>query len=176
LISSCWNKCIIRLVNTCLDGRRRRRRWEKIFTFWADSKDREEKIFKQFLKLLSKFKDYTIYHFGSYEISNLKRIARKIDSNNKDKIESVIKNSQNLLSIFTTNIYTPTYTNGLKDIANLLGFKWTEKNPSGIQSIVWRKSWELERNAELKDTIIQYNIEDCRALMLVKDWVEGPAL
>jgi predicted RecB family nuclease len=145
---------------------------EKTHTFWADNKDREEKIFKQFLKVLSRFKDYKIYHYGSYEISNLKRVGRKIDSINKDKIESVIKNSQNLLSIFTTNIYTPTYTNGLKDIANFLGFKWTAKHPSGIQSIVWRKSWELERIKKLKDKIILYNIEDCRALMVVKDWIE----
>ena len=145
---------------------------EKTFTFWADSKDGEEKIFKQFLKVLSKLKDYTIYHYGNYEISNLKRVSRKIDSINKDKIESVIKNSQNLLSIFTTNIYTLTYANGLKDIANILGFKWTAKNASGIQSIVWRKSWELERIKKLKDKIILYNIEDCRALMVVKDWIE----
>ena len=145
---------------------------EKTLTFWADNKDREEKIFKQFLKVLSRLKDYKIYHYGSYEVSNLKRVGRKIDSINKDKIESVIKNSQNLLSIFRTNIYTPTYTNGLKDIANFLGFKWTAKHPSGIQSIVWRKSWELERIKKLKDKIILYNIEDCRALMVVKDWIE----
>lgn len=146
---------------------------EKTFTFWADNADREEEIFKQFLNVLSRFRDYTIYHFGSYEISNLKRLSRKIESIYRDKIESAIKNSQNLLSIFRTNIYPPTYTNGLKDIANFLGFKWTTKHPSGIQSIIWRKYWELERNAELKDKIIQYNIEDCRALMLVKVWIGG---
>jgi len=146
---------------------------ENTITFWADNKDREEEIFKQFLNVLSRFKDYTIYHYGSYEISNLKRVNRKMDSIYRDKIESAIKNSQNLLSIFTTNIYAPTYTNGLKDIANFLGFKWTAKHPSGIQSIIWRKSWELERNPELKGKIIQYNIDDCRALILVKDWIEG---
>lgn len=144
---------------------------EKTFTFWADNADQEEEIFKQFLKVLSRFKDYTIYHYGSYELSNLKRLGRKMDSISRDKIESVINNSQNLLSIFRTNIYTPTYTNGLKDIASFLGFKWTTKNPSGIQSIIWRKHWELEGNAELKDKIVQYNIEDCRALMLVKGWI-----
>jgi predicted RecB family nuclease len=121
---------------------------EKTFTFWADNKDREEKIFIQFLKVISKFKDYKIYHYGSYEISNLKRVGRKSDSINKDKIESVIKNSQNLLSIFTTNIYTPTYTNGLKDIANFLGIQVDRKKPIGDSKYCMEKILGIGKNQE----------------------------
>jgi hypothetical protein len=145
--------------------------FEKTFTFWADDEDREEEIFKQFIDVLSSLSGYIIYHYGSYEISNLKRLSKIIDSVYRNKIEFAIKNSLNLLSILTENIYPPTYTNGLKDIANYLGFEWTIKNPSGIQSIAWRRHWELGRNGECKDKIVQYNIEDCHALMLVKDWI-----
>ena len=52
-----------------------------------------------------------------------------MDSIYRDKIESVIKNSQNLLSIFRTSIYPPTYTNGLKDIAKFFGIQVDHKTP-----------------------------------------------
>ena len=32
------------LVNTCLDGRRRRRRWERIFSFWRRERDEKAPI------------------------------------------------------------------------------------------------------------------------------------
>ena len=79
--------------------------------------------------------------------------------------------SQNVLSLFTSSIYPPTYTNGLKDIANFLGFQWSEEDASGIQSIVWRKKWESSHNDEYKQKLIQYNLDDLRALKLIKYWL-----
>ena len=58
-------------------------------------------------------------------------------------IDMILSKSFNLLSVFFDNVYMPTYTNGLKDIAQYLGFQWSDKNASGIQSIVWRTRWEM---------------------------------
>ena len=52
-----------------------------------------------------------------------------------------------------------------------MGFKWSDKKASGIQSIVWRKKWELSKDVLYKDKLIQYNIEDCLALNLAKNWL-----
>ena len=76
-----------------------------------------------------------------------------------------------MLNIFTHNIYPPTYSNSLKDIARFLKFEWTDKNASGLQSIIWRYNWELTQNEYLKAKLITYNLEDCRALIKVKDWI-----
>ena len=48
-----------------------------------------------------------------------------------------IKSSLNLLSVIFAQLF-PTYSNGLKDIAGWLGFKWSDPDPSGLHSIVWR--------------------------------------
>lgn len=96
---------------------------EKRLSFWADSKEDEEKIFKQFFDSLSKFNDFTIYHYGSYEIKSLKKLNKKLDNKYEDEINLIIEESFNILSLFTSSIYPPTYTNELKDIANFLGFK-----------------------------------------------------
>ena len=68
-------------------------------------------------------------------------------------------------------IYLPTYTNGLKEIANFLGFQWSADNASGLQSIVWRQTWEKTHDESMKDSLILYNKEDCLALMKVKDLI-----
>ena len=47
---------------------------EQQLSFWADSKDEEEKIFKQLIDVITKFSELTIYHYGSYEIRSLKKI------------------------------------------------------------------------------------------------------
>ncbi len=59
-----------------------------------------------------------------------------------------------ILSLFSSHIYPPTYTNGLKEIGNSLGYKWSFDNASGIQSIVWRKKWELTNNDNFKQLLL----------------------
>src|SRR5437870_4516827 len=88
-----------------------------------------------------------------------------------DEIELIIQRSFNILNLFRSNVYPPTYTNSLKEIANFLEFRWSNKMASGIQSIVWRKRWERTNDNEYKFNLLQYNKEDLLALILVKNWL-----
>jgi predicted RecB family nuclease len=144
---------------------------ETHYSYWANNKDEEEKIFIEFFTLLRSLTEFTIYHYGSYEIQALKTISKTLTSDYQKFSKKIIDSSYNILNIFTSNIYPPTYSNSLKDIARFLKFEWTEKNSSGLQSIVWRFNWEITQNDELKHKLIQYNIEDCKALSKVKEWV-----
>ncbi len=82
-----------------------------------------------------------------------------------------INNPLNLLSFIYARIYFPTYSNGLKDIAKYLGFRWTESNPAGIQTIIWRTDWEQSGDVQLKERTINYNAEDCEALNHVTEFI-----
>lgn len=146
---------------------------EKWFYFWANSLEEEEDIFKKFINTLSGFNEYIIYHYGNYEIRALKRIKVKLDKIYEQKITQIITNSVNILSFFTSTIYPPTYTNELKNIADFLGFQWTDDKASGLQSIVWRKKWELSNDTVYKSQIIQYNRDDCLALVIIRDWLSN---
>ena len=64
-------------------------------------------------------------------------------------------------------IYFPTHSNSLKKIGLSLGFAWTSKNASGLESLAWRYCWEEEPNEKIKQRLIEYNQEDCHALRLV---------
>jgi transposase-like protein len=136
-------------------------------SFWADKKEEETEIFLKCLQVVDGYDDYVLYHYGSYELSYLRRMKKKIAVDTA-KIDRMIGNACNLLSVFYANVYVPTYTNGLKEIGNFLGFQWSEKDASGIQSIVWRKRWEIGGLVEYKEKLIEYNMEDCKALLVVK--------
>jgi predicted RecB family nuclease len=140
-------------------------------SFWANTPDEEMDAFLQFLRIIRNHDSYVLYHHGSYELSYLKRMKRKAAVVAHD-IDAIIANCCNLLAVFYANVYLPTYTNGLKDIGTFLGFRWTDKNASGIQSIVWRKKWEMHELGEYKERLIQYNMEDCLVLLRVKNFID----
>ena len=144
---------------------------ESEYSFWADDFAPEESIFIKLIELLEPLDDFIVYHYGSYEIQVLQRIAKIIQQEYKETLVTIIKNSYNLLDIFTHNVYPPVYSNSLKEIARFLKFEWTEKDASGLQSTVWRYYWEMSKDEFLKHKLIQYNIEDCKALKIVKDWL-----
>jgi predicted RecB family nuclease len=140
-------------------------------SFWANDVTEEQDIFIRFIDLLSIHSDFVVYHYGSYEVQVLKRISKKLPQPYQNRIKHVIDNSFNILTLISNDIYIPAYTNGLKDVAGHLGFKWSDKKASGLQSIVWRYNWALNPDTIMKEQLITYNIEDCRALMLVQNWL-----
>ncbi len=140
-------------------------------SFWANNISEQQDIFIQFIELVDFNSDFVFYHYGSYEIQALKRIAKKLPPLHQNRIKKIIENSFNILTLFSNNIYIPTYTNGLKDIANYLKFNWTDEKASGLQSIIWRYNWELSSTSNLQERLMTYNIEDCKALMKVQEWI-----
>ena len=144
---------------------------ETEYSFWADEILQQQDIFIQFIDLVGNYNDYVLYHYGSYEIQALKRIYKKLPKSYQDKIKEIIENSFNILSLISNDIYVPTYTNGLKDIANYLGFNWSSEKASGLQSVVWRYNWEINPTTEPRNNLTTYNLEDCKALIKVWNWI-----
>lgn len=77
----------------------------------------------------------------------------------------------NVLSYLRTHVYPPTYGNGLKELGAFLSFRWTDPEGNGFLSMIWRKQWEEARPDTLKDKLIQYNQDDCKALFHVHWWL-----
>jgi predicted RecB family nuclease len=90
---------------------------------WADSKSEEVIMFQQFLTRVSRYSDFTLFHYGSYESRYLRKMSKHIDHRVNQQTERILNSSCNLLSFLYSNIYFHTYTNGLKEIAKFIGFK-----------------------------------------------------
>ena len=126
----------------------------------------EKKIWIAFLRTLAKIENPQLIHYGSYETIFLKRMKERYSEAVKNPafLDQLIADAVNLLSVIYAQIYFPTYSNGLKDIARYLGFQWSDSNASGLHSLMWRSEWELSKDSSLKQKLLTYNAEDCEAL------------
>lgn len=78
-----------------------------------------------------------------------------------------IRGAVNLLSVIYAQVYFPTFSNGLKEIAGHLGFRWSDSTATGTQAIRWRHEWAASRDPFQKSLLVTYNVEDCKALEVV---------
>jgi hypothetical protein len=82
-----------------------------------------------------------------------------------------IKDPVNILGIIDAQIYFPRFSNGLKDCAGSLGFKWSDEDCFGLQSIASRHLWAVSHDDTLKEKLVRYNAEDCQALELLSETI-----
>ena len=140
-------------------------------SFWADGEDQQKAIWDACANAIKKFDNYTLYHFGSYELRFLDRMRLLATGDEANTVDHIRSRSCNVLGLIYSHIYFPTLTNGLKDIGAFLGAKWSTEGASGIQSVVWRLTWEQSKEQVLKQRLLQYNQEDCLALCRVSEFL-----
>jgi len=138
-------------------------------SLWADTVADEGKIWREFLALLETVEQPVLIHYGSYETTFLKVMKERHGGIEDDSVMSkAIGSAINLISVMFGQIYFPTNSNSLKEIAGKLGFSWSGLNPSGAQTIVWRQKWERSQDTQSKQNLVTYNLEDCQALERVE--------
>jgi predicted RecB family nuclease len=136
------------------------------YSFWANELSEEKDIWAAFLQTLTKIDNPQLIHYGSYETTFLKRMQARY----REAVEppaflgQLIAESVNVLSVIYAQIYFPTYSNSLKEIAHYLEFQWSESDASGLHTLLWRAQWECSKDAALKQKLLTYNAEDCEAL------------
>lgn len=137
-------------------------------SLWADRPDEEEKIWTEFLSILSGIDNPILIHYGSFETTFIKRMCSRYGKPPEgSQMGKAIGSMVNLVSIIFAQIYFPTFSNGLKEIAEYLGFTWSTPIASGVQTIAWRYGWEATKEPSLKEAILSYNAQDCEALQIV---------
>jgi predicted RecB family nuclease len=143
--------------------------------FWIDRRQDEQMMLESFLRSVSLLSNPYFVHYGSYENKFIKSMKDKYGSmdNFSSTIDMMLSSSINSLSLIYSQIYFPTYSNGLKDVAHYLGFRWTDDGASGLDAIVWRSDWEASHSAALKQRLLVYNAEDCEAVQKVAEAIAG---
>lgn len=141
-------------------------------SLWADSIEDEERIWRKFLGILGTVEQPVLIHYGSYETAFLKRMCKQHGGPFEGSSAArAVQSAVNLITHIFAQIYFPGISNGLKDTAAILGFKWTETAASGLNTIAWRCQWERLREAGFKERLIRYNAQDCEGLNLVSDTI-----
>jgi predicted RecB family nuclease len=148
--------------------------------FWADDTSQERAAWDACAQLIGTFPNYTLYHYGQYERRFLEQMKKRGNEIEMAAIDRILGRSCNILSAIYSHVYFPTRSNSLKDVAGLLGFRWSAEGASGLQAMAWRLIWESGKEESLKHQLLQYNQEDCLALRRVTEFVlsvcaEAPA-
>jgi predicted RecB family nuclease len=114
------------------------------YAFWADDETAEKRIWNKFLDVISTIPNPRVIHFGSYETVFLRRMSRRHGQPREGSTVSLaIERAVNLLSFVYAHIYFPTFSNGLKDIAEYLGFRRSDSPRTGLEAIIWRHHCEV---------------------------------
>jgi predicted RecB family nuclease len=80
------------------------------YSFWADDIGDEETIWRSLLRVLQRIDNPVLIHYGAYETTFLKRLARRYPDSAADSsyISTLITRGINLLGITYSQIYFPT--------------------------------------------------------------------
>jgi len=143
-------------------------------SLWADTAAEEAKIWREFLGILETVEKPVLIHYGSYEAAFLKRMAERHGKPPESSVAAkTIQAAVNLLSVIFAQVYFPTFSNGLKEIAGHLGFRWSDSGVTGRATIRRWHEWAASRGCFQKSSLLTYNAEDCKALdMVVNKLVE----
>jgi predicted RecB family nuclease len=108
-------------------------------SLWADAIEDEGKIWREFLGILATVEKPVLLYYGSYETMFLNRMEARYPGTLEAKalLQKVKNEAVNLLGFIYGQVYVPTYSNGLKDVAGFLGFRWPDSEGTGPTSIMW---------------------------------------
>jgi len=137
-------------------------------SFWADDPSDEERMWTGCLAALSTVENATLVHYGSFETTFLREMKKRYPAaGSTAMVGRLMETSINLLAILYAQVYFPTYSSSLKDVAQFLGFSWSEPAVSGLMALRWRREWESSHDPALKQRLVTYNAEDCIAAEIV---------
>jgi len=147
---------------------------EEYTPFVARKLDKEGEMFQQFIKWLLTQDDFIVYHWHNYERTHLEKLSERYGLSGETR-EVLFGNMRDLYRDAVSCFAFPTYGNGLKEVANYIGYKWKHADVNALESIAMYLQYieDPDKNKDKIKKVIDYNEDDCRATMVVKDWLKG---
>jgi uncharacterized protein len=145
--------------------------------FIAHQLDEEGEMFDQFVEWLLEHERSVIYHWSTPEKKRLEDLLDeyRFSEETRERVRRIIReNMIDLCKIATKSCVFPTYGDGLKEIGNYIGYEWKHADVDAREcTALYFQYIENPRKhkAELQK-ILDYNEDDCRATIHIKDWLE----
>lgn len=141
--------------------------------FVARRPEEEEATVRAFWNFLAAAEDDVYYVYSPKERTTLKHLMEKYHLDPGPFAAYEAREFDLYHDLIVEYSDWPTYSYGIKQIAKLIGFKWRDPDPSGANSIAWYNEYLANQSNEAALTrILQYNEDDCWAMVAVKDYFE----
>jgi predicted RecB family nuclease len=154
---------------------------EKFIAFFADdpTEEHERKAFAHAITFMRESQPATIFYYSKYERTVYRKLQQRFPEVCSDKdIEALFDPRQAVdlyFDVVLPSTEFPTRDYSIKTLATFLGFNWRDTTPSGAESIEWFNRWVETRDSDVKQRILDYNEDDCRATRVVLDGIRALA-
>jgi predicted RecB family nuclease len=152
---------------------------ERFVAFFAEAPtpEAEKDAFARAYAYLRAAQPAVIYYYSRYERTIYRKLqARYPEVCSADDIE-VLFDPTSAIDMYSDVVARltewPTRDHSIKTLATYLGFSWRDTNPSGAASIEWFHRWTQSGNPAVKQRILAYNEDDCRATRVLLDGIRA---
>jgi predicted RecB family nuclease len=154
---------------------------ERFVHFFAPevTADAERNAFSEAYAYLSRQPDAAIYIYSKYERTLYRKLQAKYPQVcSAEDIELLFQPTRTIDlygDVVIKATEWPTLDHSIKTLAKYLGFTWRDRHPSGAAAVEWFDRWCREGKPEVKQRIIDYNEDDCRATRVLLDGIRALA-
>lgn len=146
---------------------------ERFVPFFADGVGGERDAFAAAYAFLTADPDAHVFYYSKFERTSYRQLqARYPDVCSPDDVETLFHPSRAtdlLFDVVMPDTEWPTNSVGIKPLARSLGFSWRDKDASGAASIAWFHEYSETRDPAVRQRILDYNEDDCRATAALLD-------
>ncbi|MEJ2509797.1 MAG: TM0106 family RecB-like putative nuclease, partial [Gammaproteobacteria bacterium] len=150
---------------------------ERYVPFFADAPNApaEEKAFADAWRYVQDNQPCAIYYYSKYERTIWRKLRERFPHVcSEDDIEAMF-DPERAIDLYTDVVRKhtewPTRDHSIKTLARYLGFNWRDTDPSGAASIEWYHRYIEQGDASLRQRILDYNEDDCRATRVLLDGI-----
>jgi len=138
----------------------------------------EERLWLRLRRLLARYPDWPVIHYGETESLALVRLAQRQGAGEQE-IEQLRARCLDLHQRVRRHWLLPVNSYGLKAVAGWLGFHWRQKGVDGARCLLWWRQWRWGTATQARGSrhhlsrIFLYNHDDCLATWRVALWLLG---
>jgi len=148
---------------------------ERYVAFFADEAidEAERDAFAQAWNYVRAHRDAIVYYYSHYERTIWRRLARRYPDVATEADVLTLFEQGRFVDLYSdvvkSRMVWPTTSLSLKVLATYLGFTWRDTDPSGAASIQWFHQWVETGDPSIRQRILEYNEDDCRATRVLVD-------
>ena len=150
---------------------------ERSYTaLWAEDHESERQAFEDLVDRiharLAQFPDMHVYHYATYEVTALRRLAGRFESR-EHEVDELLRREVlvDLLKVVRKGVAASVPRYGLKEMEAFLEFERTAEIRDGGSSVVEYQRFVETGDRSILDEIAHYNEEDCVATLILRDWL-----
>jgi predicted RecB family nuclease len=152
---------------------------ERFVSFFAEfpTPEAEERAFASAWEYLKSVRPCAIYFYSKYERTWYRNLQRRYPHVcTAGEVEELFDPAHSIdlyADVVKRATEWPTHDHSIKTLAKFLGFNWRDTHPSGAASIEWFHRWVESGDALIRQRILDYNEDDCRATRYLLDGIRS---